>query len=199
MKMSIRRGFTVVELVIVVGIVGILAAVVAAGFTSVQKDARDAQVKSGAQKIAEAIELWSLETRLQPRQIGVGNGSSGVMQNNNGVQRCSGAQGNGGGWFGSGSYPCTMEDALVQMGYLDEDLVSSTPPNTKYGTSARSYMLYSCDPIANHWMLFYTLENPTARDEATYTDIAMGQCNRAATIRDSYNMQAVILMDLSPL
>lgn len=198
MKMSIRRGFTVVELVIVVAVIGILAGVVAAGFTSVQKDARDAQVKSGAQKIAEAIQLWSLETRLQPNQIGVGYGSSGVMQNNNGVQRCSSAQGSGGGWFGSGSYNCAMEDALVQMGYLDDDLVSSTPPNTKYNRSSHTYMLYPCGPVANHWLLMYALENPTDRDESIWTNVADNRCNRGS-LQGNYNMQSAILIDLSPL
>lgn len=185
------------EVAVVVTIISLLATLVAVGFNSVQKDARDAQVKAGAQKIAEAIELWSIKTRMQPADAGVGWGSSGTLVNNNGVQSCSVSNGGGTGWFGKGSYNCTMEEALVQLGFLEEGYVSSLPPNTKYNTSRYSFMLYKCSASPNNYVLYFTLENPSAQDVKQYDEVAVKRCGNGTGQRTSYNMQSAILIDLS--
>jgi prepilin-type N-terminal cleavage/methylation domain-containing protein len=54
----ISRGFTIVELLVVISVIGILAAITIVGFNRYQTDARDAQRSSQATVISEALEKY---------------------------------------------------------------------------------------------------------------------------------------------
>jgi prepilin-type N-terminal cleavage/methylation domain-containing protein len=53
----IKKGFTLVELLVVMSILGVLATLVAGGFRSAQMRGRDAQRKSDLKELANALEL----------------------------------------------------------------------------------------------------------------------------------------------
>ncbi|MFH1970889.1 MAG: prepilin-type N-terminal cleavage/methylation domain-containing protein, partial [Patescibacteria group bacterium] len=53
-----KKGFTLVELLVVMGILGILVSLVAGNFRSSQIRGRDAQRKSDLKQIATALELF---------------------------------------------------------------------------------------------------------------------------------------------
>lgn len=61
MKRSIRRGFTLVEILIVVIILGILAAIVIPQFTNASNDARNSSVSSTLQTLRGQIELYKIQ------------------------------------------------------------------------------------------------------------------------------------------
>jgi general secretion pathway protein G len=66
-----QRGFTLVEILIVVIILGILAAVVIPQFTSASEDARESSTRSQLQTIRSQIELYKLQHRDQlPNLVG---------------------------------------------------------------------------------------------------------------------------------
>jgi prepilin-type N-terminal cleavage/methylation domain-containing protein len=54
----ITRGFTIIELLVVVAVIGILATITLVGFNRYQADSRDAQRSSQATVIAEALEKY---------------------------------------------------------------------------------------------------------------------------------------------
>ena len=58
---SARKGFTLVEILIVVIILGILAAIVIPQFTNASQDARKSSLKSTVQSVRSQIELYKLE------------------------------------------------------------------------------------------------------------------------------------------
>ena len=58
---SARRAFTLVEILIVVVILGILAAVVVPQFTSAADDANDATVRSQLQTLRSQVELYKAQ------------------------------------------------------------------------------------------------------------------------------------------
>lgn len=56
------EGFTVIELLIVIIVIGILSVIVAFGYGAVQNNAHDASVQSDLQKIDDAFKQYALDT-----------------------------------------------------------------------------------------------------------------------------------------
>jgi general secretion pathway protein G len=63
MTRNMKRGFTLVEILIVVIILGILAAIVIPQFTNASKDARRSSMTSQLQTLRSQIELFKLQHR----------------------------------------------------------------------------------------------------------------------------------------
>ena len=61
MKAASRKGFTLIEILIVVIILGILAAIVIPQFTNASQDARNSSVASQLQTLRSAVELYKLQ------------------------------------------------------------------------------------------------------------------------------------------
>ena len=67
-----QKGFTIVELLIVIVIIGILAAITIVAFNGTQQRGRDAQRKSDVAAITKALELYYIDKGEYP----AGNGST---------------------------------------------------------------------------------------------------------------------------
>jgi general secretion pathway protein G len=59
--MKVRKGFTLVEILIVVVILGILAAIVIPQFSNASTDAKENSLKSNLQTIRSQIELYKIQ------------------------------------------------------------------------------------------------------------------------------------------
>lgn len=64
------RGFTIVELLIVVVVIGILAALVVSTFSGAQSKARDTRRKTDITAIAKALEMYYLDNGKYPSSSG---------------------------------------------------------------------------------------------------------------------------------
>lgn len=56
-----QKGFTIVELLIVIVVIGILAAITIVAYTGVQNNARKADAQSMAKEIANKVEIYAAE------------------------------------------------------------------------------------------------------------------------------------------
>lgn len=65
-KTNIRQGFTIVELLIVIVVIAILAAVSIVAFTGIQNRANDSVVQADARAIAKKLEAVKIETGSYP-------------------------------------------------------------------------------------------------------------------------------------
>lgn len=69
-----QSGFTIVELLIVIVVIGILAAITIVVFNGVQKKARDAARIQDISSIAKALELYKIQNGFYPPKVDTGNG-----------------------------------------------------------------------------------------------------------------------------
>lgn len=130
-------GFTIVELLIVIVVIGILAAITIVAFNGLQQRGRDAARKSDVSSIAKALSLYQADNGL------MGAGSN------------CGSAGNGDGWFnvdydGAGSFK-SISRCLIDSGYISKDLIDpqnalgciviSTSPSQQ---DCNRFMKYTC-------------------------------------------------------
>jgi type II secretion system protein G len=69
-RTSTSRGFTIVELLIVIVVIGILAAITIVAYNGIQQRGRDAQRKSDITQIAKAVELYYADNGNYPQSSG---------------------------------------------------------------------------------------------------------------------------------
>lgn len=192
-RLSIQPGFTIVELLIVIVVIGILAALVLSAFSNTQAQARDAAVRNGAEVLAKAVTVWSTQTGLAPNaQGGFGWGSTA----NDGSGHCT--AGSGAGFVGTGDYVCTLEDMLAGQGYIQKGFSNSIPPNKTYGNVGRNtFMFYPCAGHTGQYFLAYYLEKPSSQEDADYSNDA-AYCGIAATLHDTYGMRGASILTVTP-
>jgi len=80
MKMRAKRGFTLVEILIVVVILGILAAIVIPQFTDASTEAKTSAVKSNLQTMRSQVELYKIKNDDDPPATLAALVSGGYMQ-----------------------------------------------------------------------------------------------------------------------
>jgi len=125
-----RAGFTIVELLIVVVVIAILAAISIVAYTNIQQRARDSVRKADVATIEKALKLYAVDNG--PMYVGSGCGYAG----------------NGSGWFNYpyGSPGEDMNVCLKNQGYMTETV--KDPHDTFNCTSGtqdcRKYAKYTC-------------------------------------------------------
>ena len=126
-----QAGFTIVELVVVIAIIGILSAITVVSYRGSQAKAQDTAIKTAAQQMADAIQLWSTRTNQEP-------GSA--------IYSTYAATSTKGGYAQAKAYSYgTPEDTLVETNYLPPKFSEKlTSKNAPYGNNGRILMYYPC-------------------------------------------------------
>ena len=68
-----NRGFTIIELLIVIVIIGILVAITAVSYNGITKNAKDASLKSELKQISTSLELNKAKTGIYPTSLSANN------------------------------------------------------------------------------------------------------------------------------
>ncbi len=67
--LKLNKGFTLVELLIVIAIIGVLASLLMVNFVGIRQRARDAQRKSDLRQIQSALELYRSDQGEYPKTL----------------------------------------------------------------------------------------------------------------------------------
>jgi prepilin-type N-terminal cleavage/methylation domain-containing protein len=162
--LAARRGFTIVELLIVVVVIGILASISIVAYTGAQAQSRDTQRKADVTRIADALSLYATDNGNNFLEGGSGCASGG----------------NGNGWFSysGGTYPKSLSDCLKDAGYLKggaQDPVTG-PNGTSTPSAGYAYMKYTCTISGEkHTYIYAKLE--TGPNGSTNPINDAGVCN----------------------
>lgn len=185
----VRRGFTIVELLIVIVVIAILAAISLVAYNGMQARAADARMKAGVDQLAKAINLWYIQVGDLPK----GGWSSAASLG--GSSNCSDGTG---GWVAAGTYVCTLEDMLAAEGLVSTGFTRSLPPNTAYGnyTDGRlALMFYPCGSNTGRYALYWHLQAPSDDDAASLAAVEAAGCGTSP--RTNYGMKAARLITLN--
>ena len=125
MKKS-RSGFTIVELLVVVVVIAILAAIVVSAYNGVQARSRDAKRRTDVANIIKAMELYYNDTGSYPVPIA----NTGSVINN--------------GWYTSGDSSWNMLSTLLTTPNISGSAaIDSLPVDPRNTTTAPIYGGYS--------------------------------------------------------
>lgn len=75
-----KKGFTIVELLIVIVVIGILAAITIVAYNGVQGRANNTAVQNDLRNVAQQLELYYLKNDFYPRNYGDLNSASSELQ-----------------------------------------------------------------------------------------------------------------------
>lgn len=170
-RLKPQTGFTIVELLIVIVVIGILAAIVIVAYGGITARARDATMRNAATEVARALQILAINQGQMPTMAG--SGTTAAVSNGS----CSGG---GGGWARSGIYPCALEDMLVSTKLIPAGFISSLPS---------SMMYYPCSTQATSYLLLWSLASPTA-DDTSNLNANLATCGSGTYMRDTYGMRA---------
>ena len=181
-----KFGFTIVELLIVVVVIAILAAITIVSYNGIQSKANDARSRTIASQITKAVMLWNVDSSLAPK----GGWSSTVAYDGT---NCSDGTG---GWIFAGAYTCSLENILVGKRLIPSGLTLGAPRNTAFGTAndgRYSFMFYPCTGT-DRFALYWSLQNPSNDDAANLASVEASGCTSGP--RTNYGMRAASLIQL---
>lgn len=163
------NGFTIVELLIVIVVIAILAAISVVAYTGVQARARDSIRKSDLAEIKKALTLYYTD---EGDWVETGSGC--------------GSNGNGTGWFNyvnGSTYTASIASCLTSAGYTQKDIIDPTGGTSSSPTSGFSYMKYHCGSgSAQEVYVYAKLET-----EPQSTTATNGTCATAADENQGMN------------
>jgi prepilin-type N-terminal cleavage/methylation domain-containing protein len=175
-------GFTIVELLIVIVVIAILAAITIVAYNGIQERGRDAARESDLASLAKLLTIYKLD---HDDFMGTGSG-------------CGGAGGSGIGWLDLSDGVATQYPKSIMQCLIDANVTSKSlkdPSGTiscGVNTVCHAYMKYNC--ANGKAILLANLESTPS--STTSLDMAVAQCpGMSSTIDDSYGMNYWVFVD----
>lgn len=138
--LNFKDGFTLVELLIVIVIIGVLSAILMANFVGVRQRARDAQRKSDLRQIQSALELYRADIGNYPAAL---PGGSGIY-----------------------SADCPTSGPFITAAYMQKVPCDTNPNGSAYAPSSGNYKYAAgLSGDNNTYYLYACLENTNDTDQ----------------------------------
>jgi type II secretion system protein G len=155
---DMKKGFTLIEIMVVIAIMGVLITMIAGSFIASQKKGRDLKRKSDIVQVGKAMEMYFYDKGRYPL------GDAGTGKFIGCVESVGGPEvacdwGSTTGWKNATA-------GVIYMGLLPKD-----------PTSTQKYW-YSSDATGSYYKIYARLENTSDASIGSYTTI----CSGAATV-----------------
>lgn len=171
MKNQTRRGFTLIEILVVVAIIGILATIILASIDQARKNSRDKVRMSDLEQAKAALQIYATANNTYA-VAGTGQGGGGV------------------GYFSfAGGYPKSVVQGLIDAGLLTTAIHDPMVPIDQVLVNGqRAYMIYfHATGPTDGVCLFAQLERPNAGTDATMTNAPIAASTRTS-LQTSYGI-----------
>jgi prepilin-type N-terminal cleavage/methylation domain-containing protein len=114
MKMNKRRGFTLIELMIVIAIIGILAAIAVPNFKKAREQAREKSCYANMRVIQGAIEMYNMDNSSMMTDLTIANltGDAGYLKSEPKCPSNTGAYSPAGDMSNAGKITCSVHNTV---------------------------------------------------------------------------------------
>lgn len=153
------RGFTIVELLIVIVVIAILAAITIVAFNGVQARARDSQRQADVKAITKALELYYIDNGKFP------NGSGSTTINNSWSTTADASWAN----LATSLRPYLASLPTDPFSTTGSNVTSSSSAGTNYAYFSNSLGTYCGTPANQMYILVYRVEAAGQTDQLTGT------------------------------
>ena len=193
-KNNTQRGFTIIEVLVTITIIGILASMTIVVLNSAKGKARDARRKHDLNEIATALVLYHSKHGTWIENTSECGGSG------------AGSSGNGSGWFNVGhsqdsGYPKSIAQCLIDDGDMSTEVIDPTGGRITSGAANWQanneyvYMKYNQDKSCStdnlmHVYLFARLESQVSGDNTAINQLSNSPspCNDLTSVDTNYGM-----------
>ncbi len=170
-----KLGFTIIELLIVIAVIGILASIVVVGVNQGRAAAQDARRKSDLENIKTLLTLYAQD---YGDYVGAGSGC--------------GSSGSGNGWFNytnGTSYLKSIMQCLIDKGFASQEIIDPTGGRSSTAsTETFAYMKYTCSAGTYLYAKLKTLPYGSSVE----SDDVNNSCSGAVTYDTAYGMNYVV-------
>lgn len=142
-----HKGFTIVELIVVIAAIAILASIAIVSYAFVIGDSMDAKIKSTVKTAGDALTLYENKNGSRVTALGYFNNANGMDK---------------------------LVPTYLKTGYRD----GITSANST--TANNIFRWYNCPDASSGFVIYASLNNPTADDIATFQKIRTS-CGHTAT------------------